>query len=107
MQYNINMKGAGTMLTIKKISEIVSGIAHEYNIKKITLFGSYADGKNTPQSDIDLLVEFNSESVSLLTLASLKYRLEELFGTDVDVIHAPLDEDAMIIPQRMIEIYAA
>ena len=34
-------------------------------------------------------------------------RLEELFGTDVDIIHAPLDKDAMIIPQRMIEIYAA
>lgn len=101
------MKGADTMLTIKQISEIVSEIAKEYDVKKITLFGSYADGKNTPQSDIDLLVEFNSENVSLLTLSSLKYRLEELFGIDVDVIHAPLDKDAMIIPQRMVEIYAA
>lgn len=95
------------MLSIKQISEIVSEIAQEYDVKKITLFGSYADGKNTPQSDIDLLVEFNSENVSLLTLSSLKYRLEELFGIDVDVIHAPLDKNAMIVPRRMIEIYAA
>ena len=95
------------MLTIKQISEIVSEIAQEYDVKKITLFGSYADGKNTPQSDIDLLVEFNSENVSLLTLSSLKYRLEELFGIDVDIIHAPLDKDAMIVPQRTVEIYAA
>lgn len=95
------------MLTIKQISEIVSKAAQEYDIKKVTLFGSYADGRNTAQSDIDLLVEFHSENVSLLTLASLKYRLEELFGIDVDVIHAPLDKDAMIIPQRMVEIYAA
>lgn len=95
------------MLTMKQISEIVSEIAQEYDVKKITLFGSYADGKNTPQSDIDLLVEFNSENVSLLTLSSLKYRLEELFGIDVDVIHAPLDKNAMIVPRRMIEIYAA
>ena len=95
------------MLSIKQISEIVSEIAQEYDVKKITLFGSYADKKNTPQSDIDLLVEFNSENVSLLTLSSLKYRLEELFGIDVDVIHAPLDKNAMIVPRRMIEIYAA
>lgn len=95
------------MLTIKQISEIVSEIAQEYDVKKITLFGSYADGKNTPHSDIDLLVEFSSENVSLLTLSSLKYRLEELFGIDVDIIHAPLDKDAMIVPQRMVEIYAA
>ena len=95
------------MLTIKQISEIVSKAAQEYDIKRVTLFGSYADGKNTPHSDIDLLVEFNSENVSLLTLSSLKYRLEELFGIDVDVIHAPLDKDEMIIPQRMVEIYAA
>ena len=95
------------MLTIEKISEIVSEIAQEYDIKKITLFGSYADGKSTPQSDIDLLVEFNSENVSLLTLSSLKYRFEELFDIDVDVIHAPLDKDAMIVPQRTVEIYAA
>lgn len=101
------MKGSDTMLTIKKISEIVSGIAQEYDIKKITLFGSYADGKNTLQSDIDLLVEFNGENVSLLTLSSLKYRLEELFGINVDIIHAPLDKDAMIVLQRTVEIYAA
>lgn len=49
---------------------MVSEIAQEYDVKRITLFGSYADGRNTPQSDIDLLVEFNSENVSLLTIAS-------------------------------------
>ena len=95
------------MLTIKRITEIVSDVAREYDVRKITLFGSYADGRNTSESDIDLLVEFNSKNVSLLTIASLKYRLEELFGIDVDVIHAPLDKDAMIVPQRMVEIYAA
>lgn len=95
------------MLTIEQISKITSEIAHEYDVKRIILFGSYADGSNTPQSDIDLLVEFNSENVSLLTIASLKYRLEDLFGINVDVIHYPLDKDAMIIPKRMVEIYAA
>lgn len=95
------------MLTIKQISEIISKIAQEYDIKKVTLFGSYADGRNTSQSDIDLPVEFHTENVSLLKLASLQYKLEELPGIDVDVIHVPLDKDAMIIPQRMVEIYAA
>ena len=93
--------------SVDELRMIVSDIAKQYGVKKVALFGSYSTGKQTPESDIDLLVEFNSENVSLLTIASLKYRLEELFGVDVDVIHAPLDKDAMIMPQRMVEIYAA
>ena len=71
------------------------------------MFGSYANGTNTSESDVDLLVEFITESVSLITLVSLKCRFEELLGVDVDVIHAPLDDNAMIIPEKEIEIYAA
>lgn len=95
------------MLDVASISKVVAEVAGEYDIKKIDLFGSYADGSNGVQSDVDLLVEFNKESVSLITLASLKFKLEEMLGVDVDVIHAPLDADAMIAPKRTVEIYAA
>lgn len=95
------------MLTIDQITTAAETVAKEFPIKSITLFGSYAEGKNTEQSDVDLLVEFSTERVSLLTLASIKYRFEELIGVDVDIIHAPLDESAMIIPNREVLIYAA
>ena len=95
------------MLTIDQITTAAETVAKEFPIKSITLFGSYAEGKNTEQSDVDLLVEFSTERVSLLTLASIKNRFEELLGVDVDIIHAPLDESAMIIPNREVLIYAA
>ncbi len=95
------------MLTIKEITAAAETVAKEFPIKSVTLFGSYADGTNTAQSDVDLLVEFMTERVSLLTLASIKYKFEELLSVDVDVIHAPLDKNAMIIPKSEVVIYAA
>lgn len=95
------------MLTISEISSKVAMIANEFGIKRVMLFGSYADGSNTEQSDVDLLVEFDSESVSLLTLSSLKYRIEELLNADVDIIHAPIVENSLIQPTKVVEIYAA
>lgn len=95
------------MLTIDQITTAAETVAKEFPIKSITLFGSYADGTNTENSDVDLLVEFTSDRISLLTLASIKYRFEELLNLDVDIIHAPLDENAMIIPNKEVLIYAA
>ncbi len=60
------------------------------------MFGSYADGTCTEDSDLDLLVEFKKPYVSLFTLSELKSRLEELFGKPVDVLHAPLPDSATI-----------
>ncbi len=71
------------------------------------MFGSYADGSNTEQSDVDLMVEFNTDTVSLLTLSALKNSMEENLGVSVDIIHAPIDEDALTEPKKVVEIYAA
>jgi uncharacterized protein len=44
------------MIGIDKISEIVNKIAIGYNPDKIILFGSYANGNPTEDSDLDLFV---------------------------------------------------
>ena len=49
------------MITKDKISEIIKKIASDYNPEKIILFGSYASGKPTENSDIDILVIKDSE----------------------------------------------
>ena len=64
--------------------------------KKGQYFGSYADGRVTEDSDLDLLVEFESPAVSLIMLNELKYDLEDALGLPVDVIHAPLPAGSMI-----------
>ena len=95
------------MLTIHQIANGVQIASKEYPLSKVELFGSYASGRNTPQSDVDLLVEFSQPRVSLLTLSALKFRMEELLGTDVDIIHGPLPEDSMLELDRRIPLYGA
>lgn len=93
------------MLDIRKIREGIYTVAAEYPIRKVELFGSYAEGTNQEQSDVDLLVEFVTASVSLLTLSALKYRLEELLNTEVDVVHGPLEEGALITIGKVVPLY--
>ena len=95
------------MLTIQQIADGVHTASQEYPLRKVELFGSYASGKNTAQSDVDLLVEFTQPRVSLLTLNSLKYRMEELLGTEVDIVHGPLPQDSMLQVDRRIPLYGA
>lgn len=95
------------MLTIPQITQAVKTVAEEFNIKRVSLFGSYAEERNTPQSDVDLLVEFFFPVVSLFTLVDIKNRLEELLSVNVDVIHAPLPQNSLISPEKVVEIYAA
>ena len=95
------------MLSVQQIADGVAAASLEYPLRKVDLFGSYADGNSTPRSDVDLLVEFSQPRVSLLTLNALKYRMEELLGTDVDIIHGPLPEGSMLEVDRRIPLYGA
>lgn len=94
------------MLTIDEMKKTIAEIAPQYNLAKVTLFGSRANGTATENSDIDLLVEFPDNS-TLFTVASLKIRLEEIWNLSVDVIAAPLSKDSILIIEKEIEIYAA
>ena len=95
------------MLTIDDIKKTISSIADEYHLTKVTLFGSRANGNFREDSDVDLLVEFTTESVSLLKIISLKHRLEDIWNLEVDIIHAPIPKESMLEIEKEIEIYAA
>ena len=94
------------MLTIEDIKKVVAKIAPEYNLKKVTLFGSRANGNNRDNSDINLIVDF-PESSTLLTLISLKHKLEDIFLLNIDVISRDGLENSYIEIEKEIEIYAA
>lgn len=80
-------------------------MAIRYPVKKISLFGSYADGTANESSDVDLLIEFNTPDISLFTLLGIKNAMEDELKTAVDIIHVPLPEGALIIPDKVIDIY--
>ena len=65
--------------------------AHEPELKaagivRLAVFGSVARGDNSPESDVDLLADFDkTKRYTLLTIGRLENRLADLLGTRVDL----------------------
>ena len=73
------------------MSEPVINTLREYfsshPVKRVWLFGSYSRGEETPESDIDLLVSFDSNAgISLMKLSGMSIDLEEMLGREVDIV---------------------
>jgi predicted nucleotidyltransferase len=93
------------MLTIDQIKTAATRLADTYPVKKVLLFGSYADGTANEASDVDLLVEFHTTNVSLFTLSGIKSTMEDELKKDVDVIHAPVPNQSLLKMDKVIELY--
>ncbi len=92
------------MPTEERIRSVIVELQEDYALQRVSIFGSYAEGRATADSDLDLMVEFRQPSVSLLTLNQLKYDLEEALGLPVDVVHAPLPENSLIRPGKVVQV---
>ena len=57
----------------------------QFGVKSIAVFGSVVRGEAGPDSDIDILVEFDPP-VGLLAFFRLQYYLEDLLGRRVDLV---------------------
>ena len=53
-----------------------------FGVNKIGLFGSYVRNEQHPQSDIDILVDFDPEKETFDNLMNLYNYLEELFNSE-------------------------
>jgi len=95
------------MLSHDVICKKMQSVASTFPVKQISYFDSYVDGVATEQSDLDILVEFETAAVSLLVLLDMKYRLEDELGVSVDVVHAPIPDDSFIEIGKVIPAYAA
>ena len=73
--------------TLDEIKKRVFPVIQKYNIPAMYLFGSYARGEATEESDLDFLVDTTGTSLtSLLALGALYCDLEEVFHKDIDLI---------------------
>jgi len=71
-------------MNIDEIKEKIIPILKQYGITKAGIFGSVVRGEATESSDIDILVEIESD-MSLLDFVGLKLDLEEALGKKVDL----------------------
>ena len=74
-------------LLVESRRDQVLAIASRHHASRVRLFGSAAHGEDGPDSDIDLLVDFDEDS-SLFDLVRLSRDLEALLGRAVDVVSA-------------------
>ena len=72
------------MCSLDMICSAVRQAAGLYPVKRVELFGSYANGSAGADSDVDLLVEFTESPVSLLKICGLQETLSELLQLKVD-----------------------
>jgi len=77
------------MLSIIQIQDAVKKIAPHYPIKKVQLFGSYAEDRANDRSDLDVLVEFKERPVTLLDYCGFKEELSQLLNISVDIVKLP------------------
>jgi len=84
------------MLTHEQIVDGIEKAKNEFPLTKVLYFGSYASGEASDKSDLDLLVEFDKPTVSILTVIGLKQFMENELKKPVDVIHLPLPKEAII-----------
>ncbi len=71
-----------------KLSEIeITRICKQWNITKLSLFGSILREDFNQDSDIDILIQFAPYArQGLLTLAKLKHYLEDMTQRSVDIV---------------------
>lgn len=73
-----------TALELLKQNEAI--ISERFGIKSIGIFGSFARGEETSNSDVDVLVEFHDGRKTFDNFIELKFYLEDLMGRRIDLV---------------------
>ena len=79
---------------IVKLKKKINPILIKNDVKRAAIFGSYARGEATKNSDVDILIEYKNDDKSLFDLIGLHVELEEKLKKKVDLV-----EYAMIHPR--------
>jgi len=74
-----------TLQLIQQRKHEIEQIAAKYGAHNLRVFGSVARGEAGPESDLDLLVQFDANR-SLFDLVTMSQELEDLFGRHVEVV---------------------
>lgn len=76
------------MVSLADISSAASRVLVQYDVSEAYLFGSFARGEQTPDSDIDLRLVC-SDTMTFGALYELSHELEKELGRKVDIVTNP------------------
>ena len=82
------MKGVDRVstYTIEEIRQRVAPVAEKYRLAAVYLFGSYARGDATADSDVDLLLDLTGSVIQGLDFVRLHDDLEKALDRRVDLV---------------------
>ena len=81
----LSLTGAGLPDLLDRLRRLLPGLSGKYHVKSLALFGSFVRQEQTPESDLDILVDFD-EPPSLLEFVRLETLLTESLGVKVDLV---------------------
>lgn len=95
------------VVTIEEIKSIVEPIARKYGVERVYLFGSYARGDVTENSDVDLRVDKGSLK-GMFALCGLYTEIEEALQIKIDILTTGSLEDDFLskIQKEEVLLYA-
>ena len=70
---------------LTQLRDCAEEIRKRFSVKTLSVFGSVVRGEAADESDVDVLVTFNQRA-NFDTFMDLKFYLEELLGTGVDLV---------------------
>ena len=76
------------------ISKAIADYFKTQPVVKAWIFGSFARGEDTPLSDVDLIVQYEDDGISLLKHAAMICELEKILDRPVDIV-----EDGTLRPR--------
>ena len=82
--------GGKTMVSEEEIRDFAEAIAREFHPEKIILFGSYACGRPTEDSDVDLLVVMEHTGKAHHAATAIRNRLDHRFPLDL-LVRSPAE----------------
>jgi uncharacterized protein len=72
-------------MDIEEIKLKITPILSRYNVKRAAVFGSVARGEARPDSDVDILIEFE-KTPGLVKFIKMEEELRDILNRDVDLV---------------------
>ena len=81
--------------TIEELQRLIAPIARQHGVKSVSLFGSYARGSATAESDVDLLIE-KGQLRSLFQLSGFRLAVEDTLRLPVDLVTSEASDQKFV-----------
>lgn len=68
------------------LQQLLPDLRQRYGVTEMWLFGSYVRGEQTAASDLDVLVSFDNDNLTLIQFIELQLELSDTLGFTVDLV---------------------